>query len=219
MTWFLVWMYIINNILDAADVNRMTSLWLLHIKKMIWQDNIRTSVLQSCLSCLTSETRRHRREYWERTLVQNASARRPRDSGRVLLARADSQRRRKATGSHCCYWRLETSAAAQIGQQKCMWKHVQYFTHGTGSRWESWDIMYLNVGQAFLQVGDYFRELRPVLKWKKQMLIHISAQMRNNPMRQTHIYFFCPAGVHFSPPAREAKVNSSKQSLDLFLSQ
>lgn len=62
---------------------------------------------------LTSGSRRRRRECWAHTPAQIGSAGRPRGSCRVLLWPADSRRRRRATGSRCCCWRLETSAATR----------------------------------------------------------------------------------------------------------
>lgn len=45
-----------------------------------------------------------------------------------------------------------------------------------------WNYIYLNIAQAFLQVGNHFRELGPILNWRK-MIIMFSASVLNS---QTH---------------------------------
>lgn len=53
------------------------------------------------------------------------------------------------------------------------WNIIQHkLSHAQKSQtgWCLWTLLHLNIGQAFLQVGNHFRELRSVLKWKNMLL-------------------------------------------------
>lgn len=85
-----------------------------------------------------------------------------------------------------------------------------------------WVIMYLNIAQAFLQVGNHFRELGPVLKWKIKPVIFFCFNAEQSQAsgvsqkRQTHVFSLkhCPVCcAHFSPPTHEAKVNSASKAV------
>lgn len=45
-------------------------------------------------------------------------------------------------------------------------------------------IGHLSVGQAFLQVGDDFRELGSVLKWEEKAFVTASLALKNNHSSQ-----------------------------------
>lgn len=170
--------------------------------------------LSACLSCITSDSRRRGRECWERTPVQSGSAGRPRDSGRVLLARAGSQRRRRATVSRCCYWRPETSAAAHISERVRWIILIFVMHHNNGASWLSGitcikctstlhkhsSRLETTSENSGLSCGGNFWLLF-LLEWMNAPSVPV------------------PAAANFSPPAHEAKVNSSKAALRSLPSQ
>lgn len=74
------------------------------------------------------------------------------------------------------------------------------------------DVIYLNIAQAFLQVGNHFRELRPVLKLKNIIYYWFSAE-QSDASGQTRGFSQTLSPAHFSPPTHEAKVNSASKAV------
>lgn len=85
--------------------------------------------------------------------------------------------------------------------------------------------LYLNIAQAFLQVGNHLRELGPVLKWKKQTMILPASMLNNqtgqiNPTTDRHTCMLSNTALYVAlllvhPHMKQRWTLLQKQSLDL----